>query len=132
VATQPRFITVNLGFADRMVAEHEGHGWRIFRLPRFIASKEQFFESVRATLPLDPTLHRNDVWDALSDSVWGGLDSLPEDKILILWPDASRMKTQAAADFAIATEILQDLPGSLGDPVITAGNPKSLLIIQEI
>ncbi len=125
-------ITVDMDAASNIVAERERQGWRIFRLPRFIASKRQFFEGVRETLPLDPPLHGNEVWDALDDSLWEGLCSLSEDKIVILWPNAAEMKAHAADDFAIARFILEDLPKSLGDPVVTAGTPKQVLVILEI
>lgn len=42
-------------------------------MPGDIKSKDDFFEAVRAVLPLDPPLVLNKVWDALSDSIWEGL-----------------------------------------------------------
>jgi len=38
--------------------------------------QEAFFAAVRETLPLDPPLGLRTVWDALSDSIWGGLRKL--------------------------------------------------------
>ncbi|MGK5543426.1 hypothetical protein ACSNOH_01600 [Streptomyces sp. URMC 127] len=51
--------------------------------------EEAFFEAVRGTLPLDPPLGTfRRAWDALSDSVWGGLHALETPRVVIVWPDA--------------------------------------------
>jgi hypothetical protein len=46
----------------------------------------RFFEAMKALLPLDPPLVGNRSWDALSDSLWSGLDQLAADNIAIVWP----------------------------------------------
>ncbi|WP_328650327.1 hypothetical protein OG598_18465 [Micromonospora sp. NBC_00330] len=35
--------------------------------------RDAFFDAVRGTLPLDPPLASNYSWDALADSIFGGL-----------------------------------------------------------
>ena len=126
------FFTVEALEAEQTVIEREQSGWRIFRLPSNISSKNEFFEGVRHTLPLDPALHSNRSWDALADSLWAGLDSLPEERIVVVWPDASLMEAQAPDDFAIATNVLTELPISLADVEVTAGATKLLLILRVI
>jgi hypothetical protein len=58
VTSNSGLVTVNVGAADIIVAKHQAQGWLIFRLPRFIASKEQFFAGAREVPPLDPALQR--------------------------------------------------------------------------
>lgn len=126
------FFTVDALEAEQTIAKREQTGWRIFRLPTNISSKDEFFEGVRHTLPLDPALHSNRSWDALADSLWAGLDSLSEERIVVIWPDASRMEAQAPEDFAIATNIFTELPTSLADVEVTAGATKQLLVLRVI
>lgn len=124
------FFTIDALEAEHAAAEREREGWRIFRLPTAISSKDDFFEGVRQTLPLDPPLQSNRSWDALADSLWAGLDSLPESKVVIVWSGASAMETHAPKDFAIATNILIELPDLLGSVDITAGATKELLVLR--
>lgn len=126
------FFTVDALGAEKAIAERERAGWRVFHLPTNISSKDEFFEGVRCTLPLDPALHSNRSWDALADSLWAGLDSLPEEKIVVVWPDASQMETQAPEDFAIATNVFTELPTSFADIEVTAGGTKQLLVLRVI
>src|SRR6266849_4353557 len=97
------FITLSATDAEETVAERERQGWRIFRMPRFLSSTKEFFEGVRGVFPLDPPLGGALNWDALNDSLWGGLDSLKDDRIVIVWPDASHMRAYAPEEYAIAT-----------------------------
>ncbi|AVH97783.1 MULTISPECIES: barstar family protein [Streptomyces] len=57
------------------------------------------------------------MWDALADSVWGGLDA---PRVVVVWPDAGAV-AEAHGDHAIALDILRDLPTSLADARCTAG-----------
>jgi hypothetical protein len=57
------------------------------------STRQAFFDAVRAALPLDPPLVRSQSWDALSDSVWGGLDSLDTRTIVITWRELQRSRT---------------------------------------
>jgi hypothetical protein len=124
------FITLSATDAEETVSECERQDWRIFRLPRFLASKKEFFEGVRGVFPLDPPLEGALSWDALDDSLWGGLDSLKDDRIVIVWPDASHMRAYAPDEYAIATNVLAELPGLLSDSKVTAGPMKQLLVLQ--
>jgi hypothetical protein len=89
-------------------------------------------EGVRGVFPLDPPLEGGPSWDALNDSLWGGLDSLKDDRIVIVWPDASHMRAYAPDEYAIATNVLAELPGLLSDGKVTAGPTKQLLVLQSI
>jgi hypothetical protein len=106
------------------------NGWRVFRLPIGIASREAFFEGVRRTLPLDPLLHTNRSWDALSDSLWGGIDGLADKKIAVVWSDAYGLLKDAPGDFAIATNILIDVATSLSNADAATDKTKQILVLQ--
>jgi Barstar (barnase inhibitor) len=89
-------------------------GWRVFVVPDRIDSEERFFDAVVATFPLDPPLQRvRNVWDALDDSLRGGLDTLPETQVAILWPDALTLADADPAAYEVALSILTGLTRSL-------------------
>jgi hypothetical protein len=104
--------------------------WQIFRLPRGISSRGEFFGGARDALPLDPPVLSHNSWDALDDSLWGGLDAVANDRILILWPEADTMRRTSPADYAIASEILAGLPGSLCNSRLNDGTPTQLLVLR--
>jgi hypothetical protein len=132
VLNGPGLFTIDGTEIERLVASYDREGWQIFRLPGSLASKDEFFEGIRQSLPLDPPLQSNRSWDALSDSLWSGLDNLKERKIVIVWPDASRMKALAPEAFSIATSILMDLITTLADEKTTLGNTKNLRVLQVV
>ncbi|MFF8535625.1 barstar family protein [Streptomyces sp. NPDC015532] len=85
--------------------------------------KEAFFLAVRETLPLDPPLGTfRMVWDALSDSVQGGLHALRSPRVVILWPDAQQVAS-AQGEFRIALSILRDVVATLAEARYTGGRP---------
>ncbi|WP_370415581.1 barstar family protein [Streptomyces fradiae] len=96
--------------------------------------KEAFFRAVRETLPLDPPLGTcRMVWDALADSVWGGLHGLKSPRAVIVWPDArpaagAESSESAAGDFRIALDILRDVATSLADLRHTGGRPTRVAV----
>lgn len=85
--------------------------------------EEAFFRAVRETLPLDPPLGTSRmVWDALSDSLWGGLHALQSPRAVIVWPDA-QPATGSQGDFRIALDILRDVIATLAETRYTGGRP---------
>ncbi|MFF0434182.1 barstar family protein [Streptomyces sp. NPDC004327] len=84
--------------------------------------QEAFFGAVRESLPLDPPLGPRMVWDALSDSLWGGLHELKSPRAVIVWPDA-RPVAGAEGDFWIALDVLRDVAESLAEDRYTSGRP---------
>ncbi|MFG2434553.1 hypothetical protein [Streptomyces sp. NPDC048508] len=90
--------------------------------------KEAFFGAVRETLPLDPPLRTfRMVWDALSDSVWGGLHALETPRVVIVWPDA-RPVAGAEGDFWIALSIFRDELATLAEDRYTGGRPTQVSV----
>jgi hypothetical protein len=115
--------------ADALRRELEGSDWRVFILPRGITDRASFFDAVRETFPLDPSLVGDRVWDALSDSLWSGLDSLDDARISIIWPDSATMARKAPDEFEVAREILARITASLADPVATVGRSKQVAVV---
>ncbi|MCX7290471.1 barstar family protein [Janthinobacterium sp.] len=128
----PGFFAVDELTAAKIMLDAQSDGKRVFCFPRHISSKAQFFDGVRAAFPLDPPLHGYHSWDALADSLWSGLEGLQEEDIVIVWRDSRHMQMQAEEDFAIALDILHDLPGALADVALTVNQPKKLLVLQVV
>ncbi|WP_371846988.1 barstar family protein [Massilia niastensis] len=97
-----------------------------------IKSKDEFFDAIRSTFPLDPPLVSNRSWDALSDSLWSGLNDLPEKPILIVWSNSQYMESRSPETYTIASDVFRDLVESLADPEITAGPTKDLIVLRII
>jgi Barstar (barnase inhibitor) len=92
------------------------------------ANRADVFDRVRASLPLDPPLVGSKSWDALADSLWGGVDSLDASVVVIIWSGASDLRRNAPEDFMIATTIFRDVASSLGKWVDTDGEPKQVCV----
>ena len=91
--------------------------------------KTALFDAIRSTCPLDPPLgHFRDVWDALADSLFGGIDRLGADAAVIVWTGASAFRENAETDYTIALEIFNDLTQQLADPDISAEKPTKLTV----
>ncbi|MCC6699390.1 MAG: barstar family protein [Candidatus Hydrogenedentes bacterium] len=115
---------------DEVYRSAKRGGWVLFKLDgKRVADKAAFFDCVRSCLPMDPPLEGNSSWDALSDSLWGGLDALEVRKILIVWTDARIMMTKSRSEYGIAEDILKDLPESLGRLEDTYNNIKTVCIV---
>ncbi|MFD6422378.1 barstar family protein [Streptomyces sp. NPDC060198] len=90
--------------------------------------KGAFFEAVRETLPLDPPLGTfREVWEALSDSVWGGLHALKTPRVVIVWRDA-RPVAEAQGDFRMALDVLRDTVATLAEARYTGGRPTQVSV----
>lgn len=109
--------------------ELEQVGWLVFVLPEAMIDGRGFFQGVRSTLPLDPPVLSDDNWNALSDSLWNGVDSLDVDRVALIWPESDTMAELAPEDFRVAQELLADIASSLADRDATAGEPTKFTVI---
>lgn len=115
---------------DEVLREATKAGYATFVLPdRGIVDRETFFDAIRTTLPLDPPLTSSHSWDAMSDSLWEGLHTLPEKGIVVLWPNSRTMADAAPADFVTAIEVLNDVAASLRNREATTRPIKELVVI---
>jgi hypothetical protein len=128
-ALVPGVHEVTPDVAASAVREASALGARVFVLSSEGAStRADFFDAVRASLPLDPPLFGSRSWDALEDSVWGGIDAFDESVIVITWTGASDLRRNAPDDFAIAMGVFRQLTSSLGSPEYTCGKPKQVCV----
>ena len=115
---------------DEVRGELDSTRWTVLVLPPGITDKASFFDAVCAACPLDPPLMRvRLVWDALSDSLWGGLDALEADKVALLWPESGTMEKRSPSDYAIAREVMSSVTISLADTKATVGQPTLVTVV---
>jgi hypothetical protein len=107
--------------------ELEASGRRVFVLPGHIANTDEFFDAVRATLPLDPPVESSN-WNAVRDSLWEGLSELPDGDLAILWPESRTMADGDPRGYEVAREVLGDVARSLGD-LNSNHRPRLLLVV---
>ena len=114
------------------IRRRESDLYAVFVFPTAgIVDRSSFFSAVKSTLPLDPPVMGNHVWDALSDSLWQGLYELPQRRIAIVWPGAQAMGDGAPADFEIALSVLTDVTAGLADTRATLGRTKEVAVFVE-
>jgi len=107
-----------------------GEGVRLVRLPVGIQSAAGFFDAVTKVCPLNPPLERvADSWDALSDSMFGGLTDLDEARVVIAWDDPDVLAEGDPEASRIALAILSGLPDEVANPEFTAGLTKDLMVL---
>jgi len=118
---------------DVAAIRREAAAAAVFVLPPTIGDGVSFFDACRATFPLDPPLYDGSrSWDALADSLCGGLDQLEVRRLVILWPAARAMETAASKDFEIALSVFEQVAGNLADERPSVGKPKQLMVLVEL
>lgn len=68
------------------------------------------------------------VWDALSDSLFGGLSALEAKRIVVIWRNHIEMQRISPNDYKIALSVLEQLQEDLGSDEITVSNRKNVEI----
>ena len=132
MAIKPGIKRIGSFDVDATRREAELDGYTTFVMPeKGIVDRASFFDSVRATFPLDPPLVGSRSWDALSDSLWEGLYSHSARRIAILWSGTRGMAISAPNDFDIALNVLADVANSLADTRATRNKPKEIAVLHE-
>lgn len=109
-----------LQHADYRVFEVEGSRMR---------GGPSIFQTIRASLPLDPPLVGSDRWDALSDSLFAGVAKLGAERIAILWTNIQVPCKVAPKEFQQALMMFAKLKRQLNRAEVTAGCPASVRIV---
>jgi Barstar (barnase inhibitor) len=78
-----------------------------------VSTIQKFFNWAKNTLPQDPPLSGNINFDALVDSLWGGFDSLGEEKVAIVWYNSNSIINHDKVKFEILLECFEELGNSL-------------------
>jgi hypothetical protein len=104
-------------------------GWKVFDLPAGISDKLGFFNAVRAVLPLDPPLYADsENWDALNDSLWGGLYSLQNPGNIIIWRRFDLFKATFNVEFEIVLGIFNSISSTISDEKYGNGFSSRLIV----
>ncbi|MFG2974444.1 hypothetical protein ACGFYY_15815 [Streptomyces sp. NPDC048331] len=91
--------------------------------------RDAIFEAFRRDLPMDPPVQSARSWEALSDSLFGGLFSLTSTRVVILWEDDARHESIRAGAAAEALSILTEVAELLGSPQVTGGHTKLVAVL---
>ncbi|WP_406157971.1 MULTISPECIES: barstar family protein [Streptomyces] len=67
-------------------------------------------------------------WDALSDYLLGGIHSIDESGVAIIWEDSLQLSEGSPEVFSEACSVLAEVAESLGDPKFTTGRPKQVRV----
>jgi hypothetical protein len=95
---------------------------------RGATTRADFFDAVRASLPLDPPVCGSEIWDALSDSLWEGIYHVDASIVLITWTGAADLQRASPEDYAIAMDVFRQLVSTLGNEKYTVGSPKQVCV----
>lgn len=105
------------------------NGWVVFKLPDDLRDRQAFLQAlVGMKFPLDPPMTVVRSWDALLDSVRGGLQDLDAERVAIVWPDPSAMKLRAPDDLGGIMLILGDVAAH-APAWAKAGAPADLRVV---
>lgn len=114
---------------DAICREREKAGWKVFFLPNSIESAKDFVVAIQELLPLDPPLFsESNSWDAISDSLWGGVHALQAGDVLIVWPSPSRLLTKDPFAHQQIVSVFESISRTLQDPKYGAGQITRLLV----
>lgn len=72
-----------------------------------------FFYWIKTTMPQDPPLSGRINFDALVDSLWGGLESSGESKIAVIWIDVNKFMDCEDNRFDLLCECFEELSTTL-------------------
>jgi hypothetical protein len=106
-------------------------GFRVYELDGSqISSGHSLFAEIKRKLPLDPLLIGETIkWDAVADSLWGGLDSVALERSVIIWTNADHMLENGTSDLGRAIEVVRQVAGTLADPTSGVSIPQRLTLI---
>ena len=103
------------GFSEILRSAHE-QGIRVFTVhTRGKAGREPFFDAVRAEFPLDPPVPNPGGWEALDDSLWEGIRTMPVDRLVLVWPDSDSYRRDSPEDHRLALDVLDSVSSLLAD-----------------
>lgn len=101
----PLLLCVQTACLQRLLQHFTDAGFEVLWLDGSrIEDKRSFFAGVREQLPLDPPLRSEDRWDALFDSLWGGLGELEKPRVALVWTHCHRMLRRGLPDLLTAVD----------------------------
>lgn len=108
-------------------------GWAVVRViaGERVHDHASLVDALAAALPLDPPLGGGGSWDALADSLFGGIDALRAGRVALVWPAAWRMRRGSPREFETALDVLRQTVDTVCEARYTAGRPTELLVLVE-
>ncbi len=104
-------------------------GFNIFELDGDnVKDAKSFFKKIVNVFPQDPPLSGKCNWDAFTDSLWGGLDELAQERVAFIWTKVEEMFEYGIPDLFIALDCLKELASSVSNPGYGISKPVQLLI----
>lgn len=104
--------------------------WKIFQLPDSLSTKEEFMTAAHELLPFDPPFFSDsDSWDALSDSLWGGLHALHAIGVLIIWPHSKKLSLLDPITYRQIISIFESISKTIRNPQYGGGWTTNLLVL---
>jgi hypothetical protein len=125
----PGVFEVSQSEAERLTSEAVAQGAIVYKIRGDeVVDRASFFEAVRKNLPLSPPIVSDYSWDALSDSIWSGLDELETSRILVVWSNSDRLKV-SPINYDIALDVFRDITESIASEELTVGRPKEVNVL---
>ncbi|MEM9067995.1 MAG: barstar family protein [Myxococcota bacterium] len=106
-----RFVVDTKTSVPALIASLESRGCDV-RVMEDPQTKGEFFDEVKRLFDLDPPLVGWDSWDALSDSLWGGLDRMEAPLVALIWRGGAKTN---AAYAELGRAVLRDVSENLQD-----------------
>lgn len=108
--------------------EYASVGYRVFSIGNPSDSSE-FFRAAKEQLPLDPPLSGKINWDAFKDSIYGGLDAACDEKMAIVFDDASQFREIDRIGFEVACECLLESAREVEEDKIADGKMDTNVVV---
>ena len=91
--------------------------------------REAFFDSIVKSFPLDPHLSTSNSWDALNDSLSGGLLlDVRAGVIIVIWSGTRYFRSSDRRQYKVALHVLRNICSNLGYPDRADVNPKCVSV----
>lgn len=93
-----------------------------------IQNAESLFQQIAGSFPQDPPLSGNCNWDALADSLFGGLDQLGETRVAFIWTHADNMLHSGLDDLLTAVICFDQIASVVATTEAGLSEPVKLLV----
>lgn len=90
VFTEPQLLGVEIHYL-------KNNGFSVIEFSTHLRDKKDIFEFVKKEFPLDPLLGEGNSWDALSDSIGGGIEQFRNTGVVVLVKNTLREREEPSA-----------------------------------
>ncbi|HHJ14476.1 MAG TPA: hypothetical protein ENJ79_08910 [Gammaproteobacteria bacterium] len=127
---RPGVYSVDAQLAEAMLnLSNSTNDWVLFQVDcSKVSDRNTLFKCLCAALPMNPLIHSDRSWDALSDSLWGGLHDVRKDKVLIILRGAKNLKSHLSKEYQKVIEIFGDVANTLTKKQYAGEKVKSVSI----